>query len=88
MNSLQTASASAKQQPWNVEALFEFKRPAFVAEYLTSAQPTDVLRHVEPVKIVIDLRLAKARKLLDDDVEELGPISEDVLNEVRSRWQG
>lgn len=38
------------------------------------------------VRLVIDLRIIEGRRLLADDEREFGPISEDMLNEVRSRW--
>ncbi len=87
MNSLQISSADASQsRSWNVE-MFEFQQPTVRVDAVLSSAPLARTRRAPGnVKLVFDLRLAEGRRLMEEDERDLGPVSKDVLNEVRSRW--
>lgn len=82
------ATTLTRSRPWNVETGYEFQPPSTVADGLhsTSAPAPSSDTTGEPVKLNVDPRVLEGRRAAQEDEREFGPVSENVLNEVRSRW--
>jgi len=56
-----------------------------VASALTSV-PSPRVEHRAPVRLVVDMRILEGRQLMAADNRDFGPVSPDLLNEVRAKW--
>jgi hypothetical protein len=52
----------------------------------SSSIPSPPVAHHVPVRLVVDMRVLEGRQLMAADSRDFGPVSPDLLNEVRAKW--
>lgn len=88
LNSQKVAPTEAvKSIPWNTDTMYDFQQPATATDGLHSSASFAALQQA-PERVVLDLdpRVSEGRQLVKRDADELGGVSDEVLNEVRSGW--
>jgi hypothetical protein len=81
-----TTTGAAELRPWNVDTSYKFQRSTTSVDGLHSSASFAAHARQRQVTLRVDPRVLEGRRLTENDARESGPVSEDVLNEVRSRW--